>query len=67
MKPVSLVLNLPFSKNDDKLVVVHIGKYYSGDAINALTEFQEQYFEYVIIRTKNTNEIVSVLIFYWHE
>ena len=36
--------------NDDKLVVVPKGKYYSDDAINALTEFQEQYFEHVIIR-----------------
>lgn len=36
--------------NDDKLVIVPIGKEYSDDAINALTEFQEQYFEHVIIR-----------------
>ena len=36
--------------NDDKLVVVPEGKEYSNDAINALTEFQEQYFEHVIIR-----------------
>ena len=36
--------------NDDKLVVVPKGKKYSDDAINALTEFQEQYFEHVIIR-----------------
>mgnify|MGYP007013912601 CR=1 FL=1 len=36
--------------NDDKLVVVPDGKEYSDDAINALTEFQEQYFEHVIIR-----------------
>ncbi len=40
--------------DDDKLVVVPIGKKYSNDAINALTEFQEQYFEHKIIR-KNTN------------
>ena len=42
--------------NDDKLVVVPIGKDYSDDAIDALTEFQEQYFEHEIIRSiKNTN------------
>ena len=35
---------------DDKLVVVPQGKKYSDDAINALTEFQEQYFEHIIIR-----------------
>ena len=38
--------------NDDKLVVVPTGKDYSDDAIDALTEFQEQYFEHVIIRKK---------------
>ena len=36
--------------DDDKLVVVPKGKNYSDDAIDALTEFQEQYFEHVIIR-----------------
>ena len=36
--------------NDDKLVVVPSGKTYSDDAIDALTEFQEQYFEHIIIR-----------------
>ena len=40
--------------NDDKLVVVPIGKNYSDDAINALTEFQEQYFEHIIIRNEKT-------------
>ena len=40
--------------NDDKLVIVPNGKNYSDDAINALTEFQEQYFTHEIIR-KNTN------------
>ena len=40
--------------NDDKLVVAPVGKYYSNDAINALTEFQEQYFEHVIIRNEKT-------------
>ena len=38
--------------NDDKLIIVPIGKNYSDDAINALTEFQEQYFEHVIIRNE---------------
>ena len=36
--------------NDDKLVIVPKEKNYSDDAINALTEFQEQYFESEIIR-----------------
>ncbi len=40
--------------NDDKLVIVPKGKKYSDDAINALVEFQEQYFKHIIIR-KNTN------------
>ena len=40
--------------NDDKLVVVPMGKHYSNDAINALTEFQEQYFEHIIIRDEKT-------------
>ena len=39
--------------NDDKLVVVPQGNNYSDDAINALTEFQEQYFEHIIIRKKH--------------
>ena len=36
--------------NDDKLVIVPEEKEYSDDAINALTEFQEQNFEHIIIR-----------------
>ncbi|MCQ2049494.1 MAG: inorganic diphosphatase [Candidatus Saccharibacteria bacterium] len=36
--------------NDDKLVVVPEGKEYSDDAIDALVEFQEQYFEHIIVR-----------------
>ena len=36
--------------NDDKLVVVPDGKNYTDDQIDALTEFQEAYFEHVIIR-----------------
>ncbi len=38
--------------NDDKLVIAPKGKNYSNDAINALTEFQEQYFEHEIIRNE---------------
>ncbi len=38
--------------NDDKLVASATGKNYSDDAIRALTEFQEQYFESIIIREK---------------
>ena len=36
--------------NDDKLIIVSNDKDYSDDAINALIEFQEQYFEHIIIR-----------------
>ena len=36
--------------NDDKLVIVPKDKDYSDDAIEALTEFQEQYFEHEIWR-----------------
>ena len=41
--------------NDDKLVVVPKGKDYSNDAIEALTEFQEQYFEHIILRKEKTH------------
>ncbi len=36
--------------DDDKLVVSKNGKDYSDDAIKALTEFQERFFESIIIR-----------------
>ena len=36
--------------DDDKLVVAPKEKDYSDDAIRAMTEFQEQYFESIIIR-----------------
>ena len=36
--------------DDDKLIVSKDGNEYSDDAIRALTEFQEKYFESVIIR-----------------
>ena len=35
--------------NDDKLVVVPEGKSYTNDQIEALTEFQERFFEHEII------------------
>ena len=43
--------------DDDKLVVVPKGKDYSDDAINALTEFQEQYFEHIILRKNKVKEL----------
>ena len=36
--------------DDDKLVIVPADVEYSDDAINALVEFQERYFEHIIIR-----------------
>ena len=36
--------------DDDKLIVIPIEKNYSDDAIRALTEFQERFFESEIIR-----------------
>lgn len=36
--------------NNDKLIVMPEGKNYTDDQIRALTEFQEQYFESIIIR-----------------
>lgn len=36
--------------DDDKLIVVPEGKEYSDDAIRALTEFQERFFESEIVR-----------------
>lgn len=36
--------------NDDKLIVVSKGKNYTDEQIRALTEFQEQWFESIIIR-----------------
>ena len=36
--------------DDDKLIIVPENKYYDDSSINALTEFQEQYFEHEIIR-----------------
>ena len=38
--------------DDDKLVVVPLDKDYTNDQIDALTEFQEQYFEHIIVRKK---------------
>lgn len=36
--------------DDDKLIVVPKGKTYDDSAINALTEFQERFFEHIIVR-----------------
>lgn len=36
--------------DDDKLIIVPENKKYSDDAINALIEFQERYFEHIIVR-----------------
>ncbi len=36
--------------DDDKLIVVPENKEYSDDAINALIEFQERFFEHIIIK-----------------
>ena len=36
--------------DDDKLIVVKDGKNYTNDQIEALVEFQEQWFKHVIIR-----------------
>ena len=36
--------------NDDKLVVMKEGRNYTDEQIRALTEFQEQWFESVILR-----------------
>lgn len=44
--------------NDDKLIIVPEGKYYSDEEIRALTEFQERFFESKIIR-KDTNFVFS--------
>ena len=38
--------------NDDKLVVMEDGRNYTDEQIRALTEFQEQWFESIIIRWK---------------
>ena len=38
--------------DDDKIVVSKNGKDYTDDAIRALTEFQERYFDSVIIRKR---------------
>lgn len=36
--------------NDDKLIIVPENKMYSNDAIDALIEFQERFFEHIIIK-----------------
>lgn len=37
--------------NDDKLIVVPNGKSYTNEQIEALTEFQERFFQHQIIRS----------------
>ena len=39
--------------DDDKLVVVPTDKEYTDSAIEALVEFQEQYFKHILIRKKD--------------
>jgi inorganic pyrophosphatase len=39
--------------DDDKLIIAPEGMEFSDDAINALTAFQERFFEHVIIRGRN--------------
>lgn len=42
--------------DDDKLVLVPDGKEYTDDQIRALTEFQERFFQSVILRTAGSEE-----------
>lgn len=49
-KGVVIALIHRINDDDDKLVVTREGKNYTDDQIRALTEFQEQYFESIIIR-----------------
>ena len=37
--------------NDDKLVVIEDGRNYTDDQIEAVVEFQERFFEHIILRT----------------
>lgn len=46
--------------NDDKLVIVPNNKDYSDNEIDALTEFQERFFEHEILRAEKWNEYHSV-------
>ena len=43
--------------NDDKLIVMPEDKDYTDDQIRALTEFQEQYFESIIVRPESTKTL----------
>lgn len=38
------------NENDDKLIVVPEGKNYTDEQIDCLTEFQEKFFNHIIIR-----------------
>lgn len=39
-------------RSNDKLIIVPEEKEYTNDTIRALTEFQERFFESIIIRNK---------------
>lgn len=47
--------------DDDKLIIVPEGKNYTNEQIEALLEFQEQYFHHIIIRPKNYLEFNATL------
>ncbi len=49
-KVIAIIHRINDDDDDDKLIVSKDGKEYSDDAIRALTEFQEKFFESVIIR-----------------
>lgn len=49
-KVIAIIHRTNDDDDDDKLIVLKDGQEYSDDAIRALTEFQEKYFESVIIR-----------------
>lgn len=38
------------NENDDKLIIVPEGENYTDEQINCLTEFQERFFNHIIIR-----------------
>lgn len=46
--------------DDDKLVVAPIGKNYTDEQIKALTEFQEQFFDSIIIRNDSKKMVKSL-------
>ena len=48
--------------NDDKLVVTKDGRNYTDDQIRALTEFQEKYFESVIVRCCLSTKLPVIIL-----